>query len=121
MRDVFHCPICFHQLKSTKSKLKKLSYINKTAHYIQRSCGTNPHCLLFYTDKTTGKIDWLSFFPISDYSTNLEIDYINKISTIKSFKNSKEILKIELNEVLIPDFPKLEKLKQKIETLIVFS
>jgi len=121
MRDTLHCPICFHQLKSTRAQLKKLAQTNKTAHYIQRTCQGKPHQLNFYTDKTTGKIDWISFSPNQDYSTFVEIDFVNGAALVKLFKNSKEYLRMEFSEIVIPDFPSLEQLKKKIELLVTFS
>lgn len=121
MRDTLHCPICFHQLKSTKAQLKKLLQTNKTAHYIHRQCQGKPHQLSFYADKTTGKIDWISFNPNLDYSTFVEIDFVNEHAIIKLYKDSKECLRMELAEIVIPDFPSLEELKKKIELLITFS
>jgi len=121
MRDTFHCPICFHQLKSSRAQLKKLAQTNKTAHYIQRTCAGKPHQLSFYADKTTGKIDWIQFSPNQDYSTFVEIDFVNEHALIKFFKNSREYLRMEIDELMVPDFPSLEHLKKKIELLITFS
>lgn len=121
MRDTFHCPICFHQLKSSRAQLKKLAETNKTAHYIHRTCLGKPHQLSFYTDKTTSKIDWIKFSPNLDYSTFVEIDFVNQNAVIRFFKDSKEYLRVELSEALIPDFPSLDILKKKIEMLVTFS
>ncbi len=121
MRDTLHCPICFHQLKSTKAQLKKLAQTNKNAHYIHRTCTGKPHQLSFYTDKTTGKIDWIQFSPNLDYTTFVEIDFVNGTTVIKLFKDSKEQIKMELSELIVPDFPALAELKKKIELLITFS
>lgn len=121
MRDTLHCPICFHQLKSTRAQLKKLAQTNKTAHYIQRTCQGKPHQLTLFTDKATGKIDWISFSPNLDYSTFVEIDFVNSTALIKLYKDSKEYLRMELTEIIQPDFPALEDLKKKIELLITFS
>ncbi len=121
MRDTLHCPICFHQLKSTRAQLKKLANANKTAHYIHRTCMGKPHQLSFYSDKTTNRIDWIKFSPNLDYSTFVEISFVNETSIISLYKDSKEIMRIELSELIIPDFPSLENLKKKIEMLITFS
>jgi len=121
MRDTLHCPICFHQLKSVRAQLKKLAQTNKTAHYIHRTCSGKPHQLSFYADKATGKIDWIQFSPNLDYSTFVEIDFVNSTAIIKFFRDSREYMRMELNEIVIPDFPSLEKLKKKIELLITFS
>lgn len=121
MRDTQHCPICFHQLKSTRAQLKKLAQTGKTAHYIHRTCTGKPHQLSFFSDKTTGRIDWIQFSPNLDYSTFVEIDFINSTAIIKFLKDSREYMRMELSEIVIPDFPALEQLKKKIEMLVTFS
>jgi hypothetical protein len=120
MRDLLHCPICFHQLKSTRAQLRRLSQTNKTAHYIHRICQGKPHQLSFFTDKSTGKIDWIQFNPNQDYSTFVEINFVNLTAIVKLYKDSKEYLRIELTEITTPDFPDLEELKKRIELFITF-
>lgn len=119
MHDSLFCPICFQHLKSAKPRLIKLS--GKSAHYIYRYCLRTSHSLSFYTDKVSGKIDFLKFCPTNDYSTVIEIDYIKDNSIVKCMRNGVERSSFELNEAVEPDFPTLEDLKNTIETLILLQ
>lgn len=127
MLDFLYCPICFNQLKSSKPQITSILFNHdsltnkKTSHYIKRSCLNSPHQLTLYADKMSGKIDFIRFCPFNDYSTFIDIfTFLNK-SVLSIYKNSDIVKKIIIEESLIVDFPKMEKLKEKLETLISFS
>lgn len=122
MQDVLVCPICSSKLKSVaKKKRKTLHWINKTGTYTEKTCvsGHN-HSLLLFCDKATGKIDLIKFSLEADYSKFIEIDFINQKCRIHCLKAGQPNY-IDVPGIIEPDFPLLEKLKQKVSLFVTFS
>lgn len=100
------CPICANKLKSNKYP----------EDFTQSICNTSPaHYISVCT--MNKKIHSL-YLVLDDYSA-IQILFLTK-QTIYYYNpsNSKEYLTIP--RILIPDFPSLNKLKQKLSTLKVF-
>lgn len=122
MQDVLTCPICSLKLESvSKKRLRTLHWINKTSTYTEKKCvaGRN-HSLLLFADKLTGKIDLIKFSIESDYSKFIEIDFVNQKCRIHCLKAGQPHY-IEISSIIEPDFPNLEKLKQKVSLFVTFS
>lgn len=122
MQDVLKCPICSSTLRSvSKKKLRTLHWINKTGTYTEKRCVTgHNHSLLLFADKATGKIDLIKFSIESDYSKFIEIDFVNQKCRIHCLKAGQPHY-IEISNIIEPDFPNLEKLKQKVSLFVTFS
>lgn len=120
MDDILHCPICGNKLRTSHLTNKLLHPTGKTANYAERVCadGYN-HVVVVSTDKATKKVD-LFKFSIDSYARSLEIDYINQRCRIICGKAGKYEY-IEIAKMLEPDFPNLEKLKERVKLLLVFS
>ena len=95
--------------------------IGKTANYAERVCseGYN-HIVIFWTDKDTKKVDLIKISLNPKYSRFLEIDYVNQKCRITCAKDG-EYEYIEVPKIIEPDFPLLEKLKEKVSVYIIFS
>jgi hypothetical protein len=121
MKDTLYCPICNNKLKNKKLKNQNLYLINNCSDYIERTCsdGFN-HTLQFFTEQKTKKVHLLKTSLNHNYSKFIEIDYLNNKSRISCFKMGKPEY-IEIDKVIDTDFPKLDNLKNKINTYVAFS
>ncbi len=122
MDDVLYCPICGNKLRTSHHNAKLLHVIGKTADYAERTCSAGyNHIVVLWCDKATGKIDFLKFTLNHTYSRFLEIDYISNKSrvTCRTGENKHEY--IDIPKIIVPDFPDLKELKEKINLYIVFS
>lgn len=121
MQDVQLCPICSAKLQSVSKKKRKLHWINKVSTYAEKKCvkGHN-HSLQLFTDKLTGKIDLLKFSLEANYSKFIEIDFVNQRCRINCLKASVSSY-IDIPGIIEPDFPALEKLKQKVSLYVMLS
>jgi uncharacterized protein YbaR (Trm112 family) len=121
MDDVLHCPICGNKLKTNHHTNKLLHPTGKTVDYAERICSEWPnHILAIWTDKASKKVDLLKFSLNPKYSRFLEIDYVNQKCRIICTKEG-EIQNIEIPKMIEPDFPDLEKLKERVSLYVVFS
>jgi hypothetical protein len=114
MDDLTLCPICRQKLRSLHTPGKQLPWIGKTANYIERLCsnGLN-HTLQVFTDSDSGQIDLLKLSLNPRYSRFLEIDFVNEKCRLSCFKEGK-VERLTIDRLLMPDFPSLSALKEKI-------
>lgn len=121
MDDTTACPICSNRLRTIKTPNKFLHWVDKTANYIERICnkGMN-HSLRIFTDEATGEVDMLKLSLNPRYSRFLEIDFVNQKCRINCMKEGKSDY-IDIEKMITPDFPKLEKLKERVNLFVVFS
>lgn len=119
--DTIICPICKNKLRTIYLSNKFLFGVNKHSNYIERTCtkAVN-HSLQFFTDAQTKKIDFIKVSLDHKYSKFIEIDFINQKSRISCMKAGKAEY-IDVDRLLDPDFPDLEKLKEKVSLLITLS
>jgi hypothetical protein len=120
MEDTITCPICGNRLRTVRLTNKYLHPINKTATFLERTCSGANHSVQFFTDEATKQIDMLKFSLDPKYTRYLEIDYVNKRCRIACMKNS-EPSYIYIPKMVEPDFPNLEKLRERISMYVVFS
>lgn len=121
MDDTLACPICRNKLRTTNSTDLLLHRTGKISDYAERVCtrGKN-HAIQFFTDLKTGEVDFLTISLNPKYSRFLEIDFVNRRCYALLFKDGvREVVGIP--KMIEPDFPDLEKLKEKISMYVVFS
>lgn len=119
MDDLLLCPICQDSFRNLKSKNPGPLHL-PPGNYIIRTCskGRN-HILELITDKTKEEVIFLRFSLDHSYSKFVEIDYHNQISKILFFKEGKRE-SLNVPYILIPDFPSLESLREKVLTYATF-
>lgn len=121
MQDVQLCPICSTKLQTVSKKKRKLHWVNKTSIYTEKKCvKCHNHSLQFFVDRLSGKIDLLKFSIEANYSKFIEIDFINQKCRINCLKAGQSNY-IDIPIIIEPDFPALEKLKQKVSLYVTFS
>lgn len=120
MDDTTACPICGKRMRTVKAQDMYLPSAEKTGNFFERTCSGPNHSVQFFTNEETGLIDILKFSLDSKYTRYLEIDYFNKRCRIFCMKNG-EAKYIHIPKMIEPDFPNLEKLKERISIYVVFS
>lgn len=121
MDDILHCPICGNKMRTSHHKQKLLHAVDKTADYAQRICSNgHNHIVNIWVDKSTKKVDLLRISLNPKYSRFVDIDYVNQKCRITCAKDG-EYDYIDIPKMIEPDFPNLEKLKEKVSLYIVFS
>lgn len=113
MEDTSVCPICNSNLR-IKQKYDK---------WIEKICteGPNHRGLKFITNVLNKQIAHISI-PLNEwYSVWVNINFVNEHSTIlvNSDLNIKD--NIELDKLLVPDFPNLINLKKIVSLCLTFS
>lgn len=132
MDDTLFCPICGNKLRSI-TRTKRVMYgfswvpvpiidLGKYGNYIERVCtkGPNHRGLQFFTNEDTKKVHMLKLSIDPKYSVFLEIDFHNERSRISCMKNGRPYY-IEIDKLLVPDFPNLIRLKEKINMFVLLS
>ena len=116
MKDTTYCPICENKMSSYKRMLK---CGDKISNYIIRTCTGLNHCINFYTDLATNKVDILKLSIAPDYTKYIIIDFYNNNSRILLFKNNIQ-KSFDVPQILTPDFPNLLSLKNKVNLYTLF-
>lgn len=119
MEDTTSCPICGNKLRTVLINTK-LHFIEKTGVFFERTCSGPGHSIQFFTDKLSKSVDMLRFSLDPKYTRFLEIDYLNSKCRIYCMKNN-ETHYIYIPKMVQPDFPNLDKLKERISMYVVFS
>lgn len=121
MDDTVTCPICGRKLRTVNLDNRLLHFINKQSDYAERSCTKAlTHTLQLFADKQTGKIDFINLSLNPKNSRYLEIDFVNQKCRISCRKDG-AVEYIEIPKMIFPDFPHLEKLKERVNLYVVFS
>lgn len=110
------CPVCSFLL----SRRNNFAYHNSKSYYSITCLHGSDHFMEYiYDDLDT----LISFYFSLDfpYATFIKLDYINLISSILFYKNGDIINQINVDYLLIPDFPDLQILKEKINKYRTFS
>lgn len=107
-------------MRTVKVEDMYLPSVRKIATYFERICSGPNHSVQFFTDESTKSVDMLKFSLDPKYKRYLEIDYINKKCRIYCMKNG-EAEYILIPKMVDPDFPNLEKLKERIAMYVTFS
>lgn len=103
--DITYCPICNNKLKNKKLSLGKQKMCVGIGHFIS---------IKIIKKKVTHVILYFN-----NYSC-LEIDYNNKKSTYY-YDQFDPLNKLDIPRIMELDFPKLEKLKEKLLTYMIFT
>lgn len=122
MDDTTTCPICGNTLRNIILKDKFLHLINKRATFVERTCskGMNHSLQIFTEVDGYSKVHLLKVSLNSKYSRFIEIDFHNNRCKISCLKNNIPYT-IEIPKIIEPDFPDLEKLKEKVGIYVSFS
>jgi hypothetical protein len=121
MDDTSDCPICNNKLRSIKLENHFLNLVDKKSTFVERTCSTGMnHHLQFFTDQETKKVDFIKISLHHTYSRYIEINFIHQKCKVSYTKDGKSHI-IEIPKLIIPDFPKLDKLKERVSLYAVFS
>lgn len=121
MDDVLRCPICGNKMRTKHHTNKMLYPVNKTADYAERICSLgHNHVITIWTDKTTKQVDLINLSLNPKYSRFLEMDFVNQKCRITCAKDGEKEY-IDIPRMIVPDFPDLTKLKEKVSLYVVFS
>lgn len=122
MDDFTHCPICNNKLRTHHLTNWTQFYLPKTADYIERICshGFN-HSLLIATDPISLQIDFMKLSLNPSFSRFIEIDFINSKCRVRIYQENDPDLIINIPSLLMPDFPSLALLNQKVSLYLTFS
>lgn len=121
MEDTLLCPICGSKLRNNHLHNQFMPILGKTATFVERSCSLqHNHSIRFLVDAATGKIDFLRLPLNPQCSRFIEINYHLNKSRISCWKDNKPDY-LEIDKTLEPDFPDLTKLRDKVETYVLFS
>ena len=122
MDDVLHCPICGNKFRTNHHARKLLHPVGKTAAYAERICSSgHNHVITMWVDKTTKQVDMIKLSLNPKYSRFLEMDFVNRKCRITCITKDGEHEDIDIPKMIIPDFPDLTKLKEKVNLYVVFS
>lgn len=95
--------------------------MSKTADYVERTCSSGMnHVIQLFADSNTKKVDFIKLSLNPKYSRYLEIDFLNQKCRINCMKDGKAEY-IEVPKMIIPDFPNLVRLKERVSLYVVFS
>lgn len=120
MDDTLVCPICGDKLRNINRKNKHLLPVAKTANYVQRTCAGINHFLQIFVDGYTEQVDFLKLSLNPKYSRYLEIDFVNRSCRISCMKSGHAEY-INIPKMIVPDFPKLVRLKERVAVYVTFS
>jgi len=98
---------------------KNIHFIGKIADYVERTCTGTNHSLQITVDEKTEQVDLLKISLSPNYSRFIIIDFYNQKCRVVLLKNNKEE-SILIPKMIIPDFPDLSKLKNKIKIYALF-
>jgi hypothetical protein len=121
MNDTLACPICQNKLRTVKLKDCYLTSSFKSSNYFERTCNGTNHSLQFFTNEDTDQVEILKFSLNPKYSIFLEINYVDQSSRVYCLKKGLISNTIEISKMIVPDFPDLVNLKEKIGMYVVFS
>ena len=121
MDDMLHCPICGNKFRNSHHTRKLLHPVGKTAAYAERICSSgHNHVITIWVDKATKQVDLINLSLKPNYSRFLEMDFVNQKCRITCVKDGEKEY-IDIPKMIIPDFPDLTKLKEKVNLYVVFS
>jgi phenolic acid decarboxylase len=92
----------------------------KAANYFERTCTGTNHSLQLFANEATQQVDMIKFSLNPRYTIFLEINFASQKSRISCLKKG-ETSYIAIPKMLIPDFPDLVNLKEKISMYVTFS
>lgn len=121
MDDMQCCPICGGKLQNKRSKNIFFNFLNKKSTYTSKTCvDGHAHYLNFLVDENTKQIDWMKVSLPKPSLRFIEINYVLKVCRIACVKDGKSEY-INLNKLLVPDFPNLTKLSEDVAIFVIFS
>lgn len=119
MDDTLVCPICGNKLQNVR-RSQNVPFFNVEVSYWERTCAGINHSIQFFTDTSTKKVDFLKISLNPQYSIFLEIDFKNQKCRINCMKEGQSNY-LEIKKMIIPDFPLLTRLKERVSLYITFS
>lgn len=116
MKDTLYCPICKVRMTS-----RKINWIINGVHQgptTSRLCPGFGHFVTMYIQKK--QVVLLKVSLNSQYTRQIEIDYRFQTSKIIYDYNTISVF-IHIPKLLVPDFPNLTELKEKVDILLAFQ
>jgi hypothetical protein len=119
VEDLHNCPICNSKFRVTRNINYFIPFIKKSADYIEKKCVSQPgHSIAIYVDNQ--KIDYVKFSLAENFSTYIFLDFLNSKSKVSFYDNGSNTQSLDLDHLLIPDFPELKLLRNKISKYSAF-
>ena len=106
MQDLSHCPICYNKLKNRNADQS-----------VNRTCAKSA-AHFFSLKSTNGKVVHMVVY-LDDY-TSLEVNFENQCS-FYYYEPTDPKLCLKIPKIMELDFPKLEKLKEKLTLYLLFT
>jgi hypothetical protein len=121
MKLIKNCPICNDKFNFLYNG-EYSPFSNKKCNFVVRYCGGINHIIQIYSNEDSCEIENMLISLEDDYSCFIDINFVNNCSKI-SYINSKEkeSNKIFVPKLLTPDFPDLEKLREKVKKYIILD
>lgn len=116
MKDTLYCPICKVRMSS-----RKITWIINGIHQgptISRLCAGFNHFLTMYIQGK--RVAFLKVSLNAQYTRQVEIDYRSQTSSI-IYPYSTFNVFTKIPKLLVPDFPNLIELKEKVDVLLAFQ
>lgn len=123
MRDRLTCPVCQNKLKSSNNDGYS-GHLGKCGNFVSRHCESNilHHWVWFVVDCKTKLVQELRFsLPNGKLrSHEIRINFLNHTCNVVHYQEGMPHI-FQIDRLLHPDFPSLEKIGKQLSTLVLFS
>lgn len=111
MDDILNCPVCKTKFKNKNQTISKIPLIVRTCsepdHVVQTFCYEN-------------KIHLMRITYGPNYSYIISLNFLESLTDIKLYKDSSLKFNISVSKIIEPDFPNLERFKEKIDFYVAY-
>ena len=121
MDDILFCPMCNNKLRNVNMNRYLLYPTGKRADYVERRCTTgHGHVVIFWTDKATSQVDFMCATLCPTFERVIETDFVNNRSKIIC-KSNGAYQSIDIDRLLVPDFPDFIEIQQIVDLFVAMS
>jgi hypothetical protein len=122
VQDSPNCPICNNKLRVNHLNNFFLHPTGKISNYTEKVCSNGySHIFISWFDNNTKTLDLIKFSLKPDYNKYVQIDFINQTTLITVINDLYYEHKILVKKIIVPDFPLLMLLKDKINVYLTFD